>query len=513
MKKTILIILGMQALYADQAIQNVQRYMLANYYQYGNDLKKAAHWYNQITPDDSASYVYLGYIPFLAATNSFSHIVSLIPKLDTSFKNNVDIQFLFATALERTGNKHDAYSRLIIMNENNKSNQELAFKVMQLYIERSEPENALKVIDNLLNSSARKPNNYIFHFIKAQIYLQKNDKPKALAALKQSLEIYPHFDKSWLLYAVLHEQEGKLEEAVKGYTTYLETSNEANDQIRHHLVNLTFNKTLARMPNTALSDDIPTRLAHIQTLIDKDHFDQAVHLIIEWSSQKKDLDVWLKVLHLLTYLGLSYKKALQATFTIESNIGISPALILYQADFALRDTDQAVALKILAKAAHITKDVNTKLAIALQQAIIYYEQQQWQLAQKILEEARTWDKQYPPINNLLAYIYATKKDDFKQAAHLIALALEKDPENPHFLDTHALILYKQKDYGQAIALLQKAAQTCPDDYTILNHLGKCYYKIGKPEHAIEAMKTAQHVAKNERRVLKTKSHYAHWSKQ
>ena len=53
-------------------------------------------------------------------------------------------------------------ARLIMLNEQNKSNQELAFKVVQMYLERAEPENALKVINNLLNSSPRRPNNFIF---------------------------------------------------------------------------------------------------------------------------------------------------------------------------------------------------------------------------------------------------------------------------------------------------------------------------------------------------------------
>ena len=179
--------------------------------------------------------MYLGYIPYLAASGSPAEIVKLIPQLDKPFKNNQEIQLLFATALEQTGKKNEAHSRLIMLNEQNKSNQELAFKVVQMYLERAEPENALKVINNLLNSSPRRPNNFIFLFMESQIYLQLNKKPEALAAIKQCIDAYPKFDKSWLLYAVLHEQEGKIEEAIKGYTNFLEVSAQPNGEIERHL--------------------------------------------------------------------------------------------------------------------------------------------------------------------------------------------------------------------------------------------------------------------------------------
>ena len=416
----LIIILVLQSLGAkDQSAQNLHRYMLANYFQFAGDLKNAGQWYNQISPDTNSDYIYLGYIPFLAATESNDQIVSLIPKLDPQFKNNVEMQMLFAQALEKAGKKNDAYSRLVTLNDQNKSNQEVAFKVIQIYLDQ-EPENALKVIDNLLNTSHRRPNNYIFYFLKAQVYLKLNKKAEALVAVKQCIETYPKFDKSWLLYAVLHEQEGKLEEAMKGYSTFLETTNEANGEIERHLLSLAFRQKLMNKKNGVVQNgkvcltqaiqlfdnkeftkaltqidaclaqapqDHEARLMKIQILAILNQFDQAASLLGNWITGNSDDDLWLKTLHLLTYIGLPYQKALQTLTSIEKQNLKSATFALYQADFALRDNNQTVALKYLKKAAELANEQSTKTQIALQQAIIYYDQKNWQLAQKTLEEA------------------------------------------------------------------------------------------------------------------------------
>jgi tetratricopeptide (TPR) repeat protein len=265
---------------------------------------------------------------------------------------------------------------------------------------------------------------------------------------------------------------------------------------------------LAQNPN-----DSEARLMKIQVLASQNQFDTAAALLADWIINGDDKELWLKTLHLLTYTGLSYKKALQTLASIEKNPIKSAALALYQADFALRDSNQKQALGYLEKAEKMVKDATTKMHIALQKAIIYYDQQNWSQAQKTLEEAHALDKNYPPANNLLAYIYAHNTDDLPKAISLINQALAKDPHNPHFLDTKALILYNQNDFDQAAQLLQKAAQACPTDFTILNHLGKCQFKKGNTSLALQSMKAAAAVAKNDQEKLKANTLIASWSKE
>ena len=435
------------------------------------------------------------------------------------------MQLLFATALEQTGKKNEAHARLVLLNEQYKSNQELAFKVVQMYLERSEPENALKVIKNLLNNSPRRPNNFIFLFMESQIYLQLNKKPEALAAIKQCIETYPKFDKSWLLYAALQEQEGKIEEAIKGYTTFLEVSPQPNSEIERHLLMLAFRQKLQKQKNgsepihsltqaaqlfdkkeyaKALQNvnqflakspnDSEARLLKIQILAHLKHFDEAAQLLEQWMKNDTDVELWLRALHLLTYLGLPYQTALKTIESLEKHKD-SLLATLYAADLALRMPNQDKALPLLQKAYAASTEAELKAKIALQIGIIYFDQQKWEFAQKTLEDALAFKNDYAPLNNLLSYLYATKGNNLKKANELIALALQKDPHNPHFLDTKALILYKENKFDQAIPILQKVAHAHPTDYTVLCHLGKCYYKNGNTKKAVDTMKAAVQIQK------------------
>ena len=531
-------------MYADQPTQNLHRYMLANYYQFGSDVKQAAHWYGQITPGADSLYVYSGYIPLLAATQSYDQIVQLIPQLDEPFKKNQEMQLLFATALEAVGKKNEAHARLITLNENNKTNQELAFKVAQMYLERSEPENALKVIDNLLNNVARRPNNYIFHFMKSQIYVQLNRKAEALTAIKQCIETYPRFDKSWLMYAVLQEQEGRLEEAIKGYSTFLETTSDPKGEIQRHLMALNLRQKLSKgtkqtqkheqtldealahfeqkefaKAHTSVDKylaqtpgDVQARLLKIQILAAQNQFDAAANQLAEWIMHDADQEIWLKTLHLLTYIGMPYKTALQALHQIEKNKGPSALLALYQSDLALRDNNQKAAHDALKKAYKLSHDAPTKTKIAYQLAVLHYENTNWKQAQNLLEEAHKLGAAYAPSENLLAYIYATKGNNIKRAHEHIARALQADPANPHFLDTKALVLYKEKNYDDALALWQKVAQSCPTDFTILCHLGKCHFAKGNQQLAIQSIKSAAVIAKNDQQKTKADELLTRWHK-
>ena len=519
--------------------------MLANYFQFGSDLKNAGHWYGQIAPDDKDSrYVYLGYVPYLAASQAYTDIVKIIPQLDEHFKNNQEIQILSALALEQTGKKNEAHSRLIALNETYKTNQELAFKVVQTYLERSEPENALKVIKNLLNSAARRPNNFIFHFMESQIYLQLNKKPEALLAIKQCIEVYPKFDKSWLLYAVLHEQEGKIQEAIKGYTTFLEISPEPNSEIERHLLMLAFKQKMetkksSAAPTTSLlaqasqlfakadyakaltlidgyltksPADVEARLLKIEILVAQKQLEKAATTLGQWLTTDTENDIWLKTLHLLCYLGLPYAKALQTLTNVEKQKGNNTQIALYIADLALRAQSYDQALAALKKADASSNDPALKTKIALQIGIIYFEKQDYKSAQETLEKALLHGVEYPPLHNLLAHMYATKGKNIAKAHEQLAKALHKDPNNPHFLDTKALVLYKEQKFDQALSILQKIAHAHPTDFSVLCHLGKCYFKRGDMTKATKTMKAAVQIAKNDHDKAKAEARLKQWSK-
>ena len=168
---------------------------------------------------------------------------------------------------------------------------------------------------------------------------------------------------------------------------------------------------------------------------------------------------------------------------------------LFMADLYTREGQGATALKHHKKALALTNDDELKTRVLYQMGTLYYETNQLSAMKEILPQGLTSKINYPPLNNLLAYYYATKGKDIDQAQKLIELALAKDPENEHFLDTQGVIYYKQQKYDQALAIFEKIAKTNAHDYTIIKNWGKTLLKLGRFEQAKGSIEQALTLAK------------------
>ena len=503
---------------ADQAdAQAITSYIMANYCQFGNQKEKADLWYKRLAEHTNSRYIYKGHIPLLYAQNKNHEIVKLIDELDSFFADDKDIQLIFAQALEKTGNHTASFQRLIKLNKQFPTNQEIAFKLVQLHTNKKEYEPALACIDHVLNNAPRRSNDFIFYFLKAQILVQNNKIEDALSSINTCIETYPEFDKGWLLYAVIQEQKGVLQEAIKGYSHFLEASSEKHKDIEQHLLSLAFKQRMAqsnqkvnlasnkqciesallffekRKYNKALDhlnqcllqspDDPEARLMKIQTLTAQHNLKGAHQLLKTWLTKEPANQTWYDALHLLCRNGLSYKDAIATLEVVAQNNPRQLEPVLYLADLSLRAHHKERALTYLQQAAMRTTNTELKSKILFQQAIVLYEKGTYAQAKELLIQAEKLTPTFAPVLNLLAYYYAKHERKFAQAHTLIDKALTKHKNNPHFLDTKAYIYYKENNFAQAHQLFEKAAQQCPRDRTITAHLHKTQQKLGIVKHA------------------------------
>lgn len=509
------------------AVDQLQNYFIANYNQFGGNMKKAYERYKELIQTDAPSYSYKGYIHLLFETGNYAHVLQLIPKVDVLFKDTQDVQIIFAKVLEQAGKTHEADAKFIELNDKFKTNQELAFQAANSYLRRKEPENAIKVIDSLLNNSTRRPNNYIFYFMKSQIYTQLNKKDDALKNIQKSLELHPRFDKGWLLYALLHEQAGELQSAIKGYSTFLELTG-ANKEVEEHLMQLLFkqkieqqsqNKNLIHKKksidvalhffeekkyNDALVEidkyltqkpqDNEGKVLKIQILTALNQIDTIASLLEEWMIQEPEKQLWFSTLHLLTKTDMSYEKAIAVLHTVEKAQPKRKLPVLYLTDLYLRTPEKEKAKQYLKKSLDITSDNNVKGKILFQIGLLEYESGNHEKLSDILLEAKRLNPTYAPTSNLLAYYYASTEKNIDEAQKILAPIIKKYPNNAHYLDTQAFIYLKQKKHAQALPLLQKLAQKAPKDYTILVHLSQAQHLAGKSNLAVSTIENAEKYA-------------------
>ncbi|TET06417.1 hypothetical protein E3J79_01900 [Candidatus Dependentiae bacterium] len=271
---------------ADKVIQNLHRYIWANYNHAGGKFNEAQKWYDAIfLSNQSSIHTYKGYIHLLRDIGKFQQIVNLIPKLEsnTAITDDPGIQLIFIQSLEKTGRINEATNRLITANNKYKGDQEIAFHTANLYLRRKEPKNALIVIDNFLSNCPHKPNNFIFYFLKSQILVNLNQKEKAVEQIKKCLEIHPNFDKGWLFYALLEEQQGNLGEAIKAFTTYLNLSG-GNKEVEQHLLQLILKQRTLSQQNKSINIEADV-FKHTKLLFEQKRYHEALEQLQHYLNQ------------------------------------------------------------------------------------------------------------------------------------------------------------------------------------------------------------------------------------
>jgi predicted Zn-dependent protease len=333
------------------------RYFWANYKHFSGNIPHAHDWYKRLFSCDNSVYTYKGYLTFLASTNQFKQIIDLMPSLSKKFAQDPDVQLSFVLALQKTKQLKKADDLIISLSQSFKTHSEIALLAAQTYMQKKEPENALLTIDAFLNNTARRPNNFVFYFLKSHIYVQVNQFSQALENIQKCLELHPHFDKGWLLCASLYEKEGKIKEALSGYTTFLELSG-GNSQVEQHLMTLMLkHKSIEDNKHNFLSHKVgldnalilfkqqryTSALTHISSCLEQDptnneyrllkiqilaamkNFNHAASTLSAWIKETPESDIWPKTLHLLAYNGMpqNHKRFVQSLHNNQITCGVT----------------------------------------------------------------------------------------------------------------------------------------------------------------------------------------------
>lgn len=526
--------------------QALHGYILANYHQFGQNGTQSQKLYEQLLSSNVSHSIYKGYVPFLHANRNYKEIVQLMPTIDKHYQDDIEIQHHLAQSLIQTGNKSLGIQKLSHLNKKFPENQEIAFELIKLHLEQNSYQQANSVIDSLLNTSARKPNNFIFYFLKSQIAVQLGDKKEALKYVRTCLELYPKFDKGWLMYATLKEQAGNLQEAIKGYTNFLETTVDHRDRhLEKHLLELVLKKqvNLQKKPDLAISQaDLKTilslldsknylgavnrfescltdscqnhkkQLVALQTLVDNKKTDQAFQSLQKLLNQEPNQKLWYDVLHLLCAHDVPYKNGIGL---LEGIIKKNPSSLLahlYLIDLLIRDGQETKTIELLEKAVNLTTSKQLKTILYTQLATVAYQKKQLTVFKNALASGLQLNVAYAPLYNLEAYYYLRIDRNAKKALARVGKALQLEPNNINFKDTQAYIYYKQKDFEKAGAIWKELAESIgKENYVIQKHIAKLNHQRGNIKDAILILKKAIPLAKTTEQKKETTALIKRWS--
>ena len=496
----------------EQDGHDIHLYFLAQYNTVGGALGTAANYYERLMNKSQVpNAAYKGYVQFLILNRQYQKILDLLPKLDNSFPDDPTVQLAIIESLDNTHNHAQAVERLMKLAHSNQTSQEVVIKAAQAYMARHEPENALQLLDTFLENATQKPNIFMFYFFKAQILIQLNKKPEALAAVKQCLKSHSHFDKGWLLCAVLEEQLGNLQGAIKGYSTFLDLVGQ-DKGVQQHLLQLMFQQKMLAEKTTTLNISLPcfekalllfeqqkpkaaleqveeclkknpkdkdARLLKIQLLSLLNQQGTALTCLTDWINEDPTHDLWYKTLLLMTNHGIMLSDAIHALQRIEKKHAKELLPVQYIADLYLRNEQQEQAQQYLKKVITLSKDPVLNAKAYYQIAVMHYEQKQFNAMATMATKGLEQKADFAPLCNMLAYYYAGKGHDIPQAQKLIAMALKSDPDNPHYKDTESHICYKNHEYAKAAQIMESILKVAQNDAHIAKHAKKVQLKLAQ----------------------------------
>lgn len=506
----------------------LHHYLWANYQQFNNQMAAAQHRYNLLLSSKNPSlHTHKGYLYFLHKTNQFGKIIDYASLITSTFAQDPELQLILVHALQKRGLTAQANKQLLDAYKTCPLDQQIVLEVAQLYITNKELRNALEAVDAFLNAAAKKPTHFVFHFLKAQIYTQLNQSEQALISIKECLNLHNTFDKGWLIKAMLEEQCGELEAAIEGYSTFLELTGNSNRVIAQHLIQLTaqqkrgahrraqapslLDKALTAFDHKQYShalaqvnlhlhkfpQDTNARLLKIEILTRTNEFTQALTTLTSWIMNEPKNQIWFETLHLVGHKSAMPGSVLEILTTVATKHPDSIWAFIYAADIQMRMKAHKSAITLLEAAQALITDPTLKTKVLFQLGVLHFEQTEYTAMHRCLQQGLALNPQFLPVSNLLAYYYATKGKDINQAHQLITAVIAKDPDNPHYRDTQALIEYKKNNLSEAKNIFEKIHKQCPHDATIALHLAKTLHKLGQITEARTKLAIAQAYAHSE----------------
>lgn len=123
-------------------------------------------------------------------------------------------------------------------------------------------------------------------------------------------------------------------------------------------------------------------------------------------------------------------------------------------------------------------------------ALIYEKDGQYEKARAAYEKILAAEPDNASVLNNLAFLLLSDSHDTARGFEAAQRARTLRPNDPAVADTFGWALYLRRDFSQALAVLQEAAQKIGDQPVVQYHLGMAHYAMGQTEPARTALTKA-----------------------
>lgn len=420
----------------------------------------------------------------------------LLAQNPLDIQNNIELAavYVFNDQLDKAIETYDRLERNIGITE------EISKQKQQLYLRQNKLDKALGEAQKLIDSE---PGESFYYVELAELYIANEMVEKAEPLLREALKLNPNEAQANILLADIYRRNGEFEKCKQELMTVFRNPNfEVTPKIR------VMSGYLAMLKS---GDDRSDALELVEQLIET-HPGEAkpyilfADLLVQTNQKEKARDMYARAAR----LDGSIYEIWEALLQLDGELNQYDSLLVHS-EMALEFFPNQGILWYSNGSANLIKRNYAEAAASLEESkklvgenpiLLRYIHAQLGDAYNGTEEYEKSDSAYEyvlredPENahvlNNYAYFLSLRKANLEKAKEMSLKLVKKHPDNATYLDTHAWVLYMQKDYEGAKTYLEKAlANQANVSATIVEHYGDVLSKLGQKDRAIEQWKKAK----------------------
>jgi tetratricopeptide (TPR) repeat protein len=319
--------------------------------------------------------------------------------------------------------------------------------------------NYQEVVPAMVELLKKQPDLVAAQTVLAEAYRSMGRLDEAAAVVQQQIKVSPQNPQAYFLLGVILRQQNKADEARQAFQKTLELSPD----------NLLPIDQLVALDLT--SNDFGSAMQRVQAQLQKTPNSAALHFIeAKIYAVQREWDRAEAALSKALALEPNYPSAYELLISIYVSTNKLPQAVSELQTYLSKKPDDPRALMTL--------------------AVIYDKQKEFLKARDAYEKLLAKNPEFVPALNNLAYLYADELNDPDKAYDLARKARELQGTDASVADTLGWVLYKKKDYQQALALFQESAGKLAQDPNSQFHLGMASYMMGQTESARAAFQEA-----------------------
>ena len=415
--------------------------------------------------------------------------------------DNLDYLFRKAVLLSNSEKKHEAIDVYNTLEEKVGVNEQISVAKQQLYVSEGDVDNALKEIEKLIETNPNEPK---YYGLLADLYQNQGDSVNALKYYRKIQEIDPdngfvHFSLA-NYYLKQGNIEKSFEETKKGFRSetidiqsklqlyMMLTDNPGQTKIESDQQEILIDILLEQYP-----DEFLVYTVYAENLLKKGKLKQArTELLKALKIKKDDYMMWERVLFIDNDL-----QDWQALYDHSSEaIGLfpnQPQVYFLNAVACVQLEKYDETISISEEGLDFVID-NPQLEgqFLMLKGEALYKQNKVQEAFKFFDKAVDLDQENHIALNNYAYYLSLFGQNLDKAERMSGKVIERFPDNPTYLDTHAWVLFRKGDFSLAKFYMESALNNGGDqNATLLEHYGDILYKLGKKEEAVKYWQKAK----------------------